>query len=209
MTLLGVCRAAAMAIGLSAMGIVGRPAAGPAAAQDTASAGRNSPPTGMAATDTGAVRDHLQLGVGYFDVFMDDDSALAASAIYRPGVRYLEMGAQPGDMWQGIGPQIGAGINTDGGALGHLGLFLDIRPFANVVVWPGANVAAWREGDSRDLGGTFQFMTELYVGYRLSWNDLVGVSLQHISNAHIHDQNPGTDKLLITYTLSFGPLFQD
>ena len=95
MTLLGVCRASAMAIGLSAMGIVGGPAAGPAAAQDTTPAGRNSPPTGMAATDTGAVRDHLELGVGYFDVFMDDDSSLAASAIYRPGVSYLDMWAVP------------------------------------------------------------------------------------------------------------------
>lgn len=155
------------------------------------------------------VQGHLQLGVGYFDLFYQNEESTDFGAIYRPGVRYLEMGAQPGDIWQGIGPQVGASINTDSGKLGHAGLFLDIRPAENWVIWPGTNVAAWDEGDSKDLGGTFQFMSELYVGYQLPWNDLVGVSLQHISNAGLHDHNPGADTLFLTYTVSFAPLFAD
>ena len=194
MTAIGVRRTAALAISMCAL--LG--SAGPAAAQQA------SPAAGDP-----VIRDHLQLGLGYFDVFDQEDGALYASAIYRPGVRYLEFGARAGDIWQGIGPQVGVGLNSDGGKLAHAGLFLDIRPFDNVVVWPGTSVAAWDEGDSRDLGGTFQFMSELYVGYRLPWDDLVGVSLQHISNADIHDANPGGDTLMATYTLSFGPLFGD
>jgi hypothetical protein len=152
------------------------------------------------------VKGHLQLGVGYFDVFNQNAESVDFGAVYRPGVRVLTFDAQPGDLWRGIGPQVGASINTDGGALGHAGLFLDIRPAENWVIWPGANVAAWDEGDSKDLGGTFQFVTALYVGYRLPWEDLVGVSLQHVSNAGIHDSNPGTDTLFLTYTLSFASL---
>ncbi len=164
---------------------------------------------GAAYGQDAGVRDHLQLGVGYFDVVDQSNESVGFGAIYRPSVRYFEIGAQPGDVWRGVGPQIGASINTDGGALGHAGLFLDIRPGDNWVIWPGINLAAWEQGDSRDLGGTFQFMSEAYVGYRLPWNDLLGVSLQHISNAGIHDDNPGTDIVLVTYTVSFGPLFGD
>lgn len=162
-----------------------------------------------AAQDGGdPLRDHLQLGAGYFSIFKHDDGAVAASAIYRPGVRYLEAGSEAGDLWRGVGPQVGLGVNADGGKLAHAGIFLDLRPFDRVVVWPGISVAAWDNDDSRDLGGTFQFMSEFYVGYRLPWQDLVGVSLQHVSNAGLHDENPGADILLATYTLSFGPLFQ-
>ncbi|MBK1698879.1 acyloxyacyl hydrolase [Rhodovibrio salinarum] len=174
--------------------LLGLAAAGPVVAQDA-----EPLPT----------RDHLQLGVGMFDVFDQEHEAVDFGAIYRPGVRYLTMDAEPGDIWRGVGPQIGARINTDGGALGHVGLYLDIRPFENIVIWPGTNVAVWEEGDSRDLGGTLEFMSELYVGYRLPWDDLVGVSLQHVSNAHLHDENPGSDSLMATYTVSFGPLFAE
>jgi len=97
---------------------------------------------GPAYAQDGGTRDHLQLGVGYFDVFDQDEDSIEFGAIYRPGVRYLDLGSRPGEVWQGVGPQIGASLNTDGGALGHAGLFLDIRPFDNVVVWPGVNVAA-------------------------------------------------------------------
>ena len=188
----GVCRTAALAISMCAL----LAPAGPSVAQDSSGADGNP-----------AIRDHLQLGLGYFDVFDQEDESVYASAIYRPGVRYLDFGAQAGDVWQGIGPQVGVGLNSDGGKLAHAGFFLDIRPFDNVVVWPGTNVAAWDAGDSRDLGGTFQFMSELYVGYRLPWDDLVGVSLQHVSNADIHDSNRGGDTLMATYTVSFAPLF--
>lgn len=199
MAAIGVRRTTALAISICAL----LATAGPAAAQQA------SPADGGPAEGNPAIRDHLQLGLGYFDVFDGGHDAVYGSAIYRPGVRYFEFDAQAGDVWQGIGPQVGIGLNSEGGKLAHAGFFLDIRPFDNVVVWPGTNVAAWDEGDSRDLGGTFQFMSELYVGYRLPWDDLVGVSLQHISNADIHDSNPGGDTLMATYTVSFGPLFGD
>jgi hypothetical protein len=151
------------------------------------------------------LRDHLQLGVGYFDVFDGDRESVDVGAVYRPSVRYFE--AAFGNRWRGVGPQVGLRGNTDGGILGHAGFYLDIRPAARIVVWPGINVGGWRKGDSRDLGGTFQFMSELYVGYRLGWGDLVGVSLQHVSNAGLHERNPGGDTVMLTYTVAFGPVF--
>lgn len=181
-------RAAALAVWMSALLMLAQPAA---------------------SQDDPSIRDHLQLGLGFFDVYDQEDGAVYGSAIYRPGVRVLDFGAQAGDVWQGIGPQVGVGLNNEGGKLAHAGLFLDLRPFDNIVVWPGTNVAAWDEHDSRDLGGTFQFMSELYIGYRLPWDDLVGVSVQHISNADIHDNNPGGDIAMATYSVTFGPLFGD
>ncbi|MBK1668828.1 hypothetical protein CKO28_12380 [Rhodovibrio sodomensis] len=187
MTTIGGGARAAIAAACLAVGLI----AGPAYAQND------------------GVRDHLDLSVGYFDVIDHDMQATEFGALYRPGVRYFEMDARPGDIWRGIGPQIGASINTDGGALGQVGLFLDIRPADNLVIWPGASLAAWEERDSRDLGGTFQFASQLYLGYRLPWEDLVGVSFRHVSNAGLHDSNPGADTLFLSYTVSFAPLFAD
>lgn len=157
------------------------------------------------ASAPGPVRDHLQLGVGYFDVFDGDEASVDFGAVYRPSARYFETAF--GDWWRGLGPQVGLRANTDGGVLGHAGVYLDIRPTARLVIWPGTNVAGWRKGDSRNLGGSFQFMSEIYVGYRLGWGDLVGVSLQHVSNAGLHERNPGGDTVMLTYTVAFGPLF--
>ncbi len=156
-----------------------------------------------------AERDYIELGVGYSDVFDDnqDEEAAEFSLAYRPNPRYLHESLDLGDWWRGLGPIVGARTNSDSGSLVHAGLFLDIRPDDRLVIWPSVSVGAWNEGASRDLGGTLEFMEELYVGYRLPWNDMIGVAYQHVSNAGLQETNPGHDTVLATYTISFGPLF--
>lgn len=155
-----------------------------------------------------AKSDHLELGLGYSDVLDSDKTeAVEFSAIYRPNVRYLQESLDFGDWWRGVGPMVGGRINGDDAAIGHAGLFLDIRLGERLVFWPSASVGAYHQGDGNDLGGGLQFMEEAYLGYRLPWDDLIGVAYQHVSNAGLHDDNPGHDTALVTYTISFGPLF--
>lgn len=175
-------------LGLAAFGVALALAGAPAQAED-------------------AGRDYLQLGVGYSDLFDDDDTAAEFGALYRFNPRYLDAGLDPGHWWQGVGPQLGGGLNTEGAGFGRAGLFLDLRPGERLVIWPSAGVLAYAEGDGRDLGGTFQFIEEFYVGYRLPWNHLLGASIAHISNAGIHDRNPGNNIGMISYTVPLGPLF--
>ena len=97
--------------------------------------------------------------------------------------------------------------NTDGGVFGYGGVYADFRMGDRVVVIPSAGLGGYSEGDSRDLGGVFQFQLGLTAAYRFRDNSSLGVTFTHISNAKIHDSNPGVESLLLTYTIPFERLF--
>jgi hypothetical protein len=84
----------------------------------------------------------------------------------------------------------GAGIR--GGGLEGLGAEPDR-------LGPGGYV----QGHSKDLGGIFQFRTELRVAYQFDGGARQGARIAHLSNAGIHHSNPGEQELLVTYALPF------
>jgi hypothetical protein len=153
--------------------------------------------------------DYLQLGVGAFDVTDGDRLSAEGYAEYRFGRRLgAEIAGDPGgDWWHGAGPLVGLRANGDGGIFGFGGVFLDIRPHERLVLWPSAGIGGWREGGSRDLGGTFQFHLETFIGYRIAERHMLGVSFQHISNAGLHSKNPGADSVFMTYSIALPPAF--
>ncbi|MGH6943958.1 MAG: acyloxyacyl hydrolase [Geminicoccaceae bacterium] len=142
----------------------------------------------------GSEKDALQLGVGYFDAF-DDFSAPGANVEYRFGRKLLF-----------IGPALGLLANTDGGVFGYFGIYADLS-IANIYVTPQLAMGAYHTGDSRDLGGVFQFRESIDVSYRLANGNRFGIRVAHISNADIHEENPGEEELYVTYSIALGPLF--
>jgi hypothetical protein len=80
--------------------------------------------------------------------------------------------------------------------MGYVGGALEFA-WRNFHVSPVLSLGAYEEGDSKLLGGVFQFhvgangMFELRNGLRL------GVTFAHVSNAFIHDENPGTEFLMV------------
>lgn len=145
-------------------------------------------------------RGHLTLGVGAFEVAHSDARAAEAFVNYRFSPRLFA--DKFGPVFRGIGPMLGLNANTDGGVFGYGDLFLDIRPTENIVIWPSAGIGGYRQGNSRSLGGIFQFHAELFAGYRISERQMIGISYQHISNAGTHDSNPTADSIYATYTLT-------
>jgi hypothetical protein len=59
------------------------------------------------------------------------------------------------------------------------------------------------QGHSKDLGGIFQFRTELWVAYQFDGGARLGARIAHLSNAGIHHSNPGEEELLVTYAPPF------
>jgi lipid A 3-O-deacylase len=66
-------------------------------------------------------------------------------------------------------------------------------------------MGGYHEGDSADLGGVFQFRESIDLAYRFDNGHRLGVRVAHISNAGIHDKNPGEEEILLTYSFSLGP----
>ena len=51
----------------------------------------------------------------------------------------------------------------------------------------------------------FQFRQSLDLEYRFANGHRLGIRVAHISNASIHNSNPGEEELLLTYSLPLGP----
>ena len=132
----------------------------------------------------------LNLGLGAFDMFDDDDS-VAGQIEWRFG-----------DKLGFAGPLAGMVANADGGVFGYLGLYTDLA-VGKFVITPHTGFGAYEQGNSNDLGGVFEFYSSLTVAYRLESRSQVGLRFGHISNADLHERNPGTDLLLVQYRILF------
>ena len=142
----------------------------------------------------GSEADLAMLGLGMFDPF-DNRTSAAATFEYRFGRKLLF-----------IGPALGAMVNAEGGLFGYFGLYFDLS--AGPVYFTGQLAAGgYHEGDSRDMGGVFQFRQSIDLAYRFDNGHRLGVRVAHISNADIHDRNPGAEEYYLTYGVALGPLF--
>jgi lipid A 3-O-deacylase len=102
-----------------------------------------------------------------------------------------------------LGPALGLLANTRGGVFGYAGLYADLH-LGNVVITPFGGVGGYHRGDGEHLGGTFEFRLSLAAAYEFADRSRLGLQYGHISNAGIHDINPGDNELLVTYSFPLG-----
>ncbi len=142
----------------------------------------------------GKTPNYVDLGTGVFDVFKRDrDGQTSASA--RVELRI-------GEKLYGFGPLIGLMANTDGGVNGYGGLYVDLA-VGDIIVTPIAAVSGYSQGGSSYLSGVFLFRIGLGAAYEFENKVRVGVRLSHLSNASIHDDNPGEEEIYLTIALPF------
>jgi len=134
---------------------------------------------------------YLNLAVGTFETFDDQDNAFAGQLEWRFGKKLFY-----------IGPLIGALSNTDGGVIGFAGIYLDLA-LGRFVLSPQTGVGAYEKGSSKDLGGTLEFISGLGLSYQFADDSRLGIRYEHISNANMHNENPGADILLLNYGIAF------
>jgi len=135
--------------------------------------------------------DFFAFSAGGYDV-NDDQTAAEFRVEYRSDLRF----------WKLL-PFIGLAGTSDEAMYSYAGLGLDIYLGRRVVIQPNAAVVGYHEGNGKDLGGEFQFRTCGEIAWRFDDWSRLGIAFHHISNAGIYESNPGTELLVLTYSVPF------
>ena len=134
----------------------------------------------------------LALSAGGYDV-NDNESAAEARIEFRWNRKFL-----------GFKPMIGLMGNSKGGVYGYGGVNLDVFLGPRWVMTHNFAMGGYRRGASKDLGNVLEFRSGLELAYRFDDRARLGVAFQHISNASISANNPGTESLVLTYSIPIG-----
>lgn len=103
-------------------------------------------------------------------------------------------------------PMLGVLVTADKAVYGYGGLRIDLYIGNRWVVTPNAALGAYYRGDGINLGSTLEFKTGAELDYRFDDHSRLGVALDHLSNAGITRQNPGSNTVLLYYSYPFGPM---
>jgi hypothetical protein len=147
----------------------------------------------VALNDTPAV---LSGGVGWYDFKLQDDEAVDFRLEYRHGDDFL---------W--LKPWGGLEVTSDGSVWGGVGVLVDITFFDSVVLTGSFAPGLYEDGSGKDLGHVVEFRSQVELGYQFENQSRLSLAFSHISNAHLGDDNPGTEVLNLYYHLPLDVLF--
>jgi len=110
-------------------------------------------------------------------------------------------------LWQ-FKPFVTAAAASNGMTFIGAGILMDIYMGRRIVVTPSFAPTWWRgKTDKLDMGHAVEFRSQLEVAYRFDNRSRLGLSVSHYSNASLGDTNPGTESLMINYSVPIGSLF--
>jgi hypothetical protein len=135
---------------------------------------------------------YVAVGGGVYDV-LHNYTAGQARLEYRFGQR-----------WAFLKPMLGVLATTDKSVMGYFGFRIDLYLGPHFVVTPNAAVGAFYRGDGKQLGSTIEFKTGGEFAYRFDDHSRLGLQFDHISNAGIGKHNPGTESLVLYYSIPIG-----
>lgn len=130
----------------------------------------------------------LRVGAGYYDI-NDDSDAGEFHVEYIAGEK----------LWV-FNPFIGVMGTTDSAIYGYAGIRLDVFLGRRWVVTPSFAPGLYSDGDGKDLGHVIEFRSALELAYRFDDRSRIGLSLYHLSNASLSDDNQGTEVLTLHYS---------
>jgi hypothetical protein len=140
----------------------------------------------------------LTLAAGVFEILSDRQHAFEGDLTYRFGQSVFDSGG----VLRGIHPELGVLANSRGAVMGWAGLVAPLQ-FNRWEIAPSVGAGAYHRGQSKYLGGAFEFHLGLDVSYALSLGSRIGLAFRHISNGGLHDKNPGENAALATWTWMF------
>lgn len=138
---------------------------------------------------------YLRVGTGYYDINDNMDAA-------EFHVEYIH-GRK---LWV-FNPFFGVMTTSDKALYGYAGIRLDLFLNDNWVLTPQFSPGLYHDGDGKDLGHTIEFRSGLELAYRFEDRSRLGMTIYHISNAHLSSNNPGTEVLTVHYSYPFNKLF--
>lgn len=133
--------------------------------------------------------DFLRLAIGRFDV-NDDQKAVEFRAEYQSAWK----------LWI-IKPFGGIMGTSDRALYGYGGFLVDIYLGRRFVLTPSLAFGLYEEGDGKDLGHIVEFRSSAEIAYRFDDRSRIGLSLYHLSNASLSDDNQGTEIVSLSYSI--------
>lgn len=153
--------------------------------------------TALTLAATAHAESRLEMGAGVFDIRHKDRSPLVA----------LEWHGNA--LYNNFAPIIGGAVDTDKGSYLYGGVAYDYAINDTWTLTPSFAAGAYHIGDSRDLGGVLEFRSSISAQYKLENETSLGVKLYHISNAGYYARNPGTEALLVTWSIPMRFFYED
>ena len=99
-------------------------------------------------------------------------------------------------------PFLHASYVTNGMTFLGAGLLVDLQVGDNWIVQPSLAATWWRGGTEKlDLGYPLIFRSRLEVAYRFKDKSRLGLAFTHSSNAHLDEQNPGSETLMLNVSV--------
>lgn len=144
--------------------------------------------------------DYLTVGAGWFDFNRQKDQGGGFSLEYRSNYK----------LWE-LKPFATLNVATNGMTFLGAGVLMDIYFGRRWVLTPSFAPTWWQgKTDDLDMGHAVEFRSQMEVAYRFDDRSRLGLSLAHYSNASLGDTNPGTETLMLNYSIPFskvGKLF--
>lgn len=165
-------RFCAVTVGLG----LGFAAAAPAMAEDGFDFGLHDP-------------TYLMVGVGGWEIARDD--------LRKPE---LDLVLRPAHHWWVIKPELGVTVAGDGDVLAFAGPLVDFYLTKSVVATVSTSVGVWT-GSGFNLGSRIEFHSGGEVAWRFDDASRLGLGIFHTSNADITKRNPGSESLLVEYSI--------
>jgi hypothetical protein len=138
----------------------------------------------------------INFGVGAFDFIAGDKTSAAFQVEYASDTRFW--------VFHPIG---GLMLNSDLGGDAYAGIAVDLFFTPRIVVTPSFSPSLYWRGGGKNLGYPLEFRSAIAMAYRFDDRSRLGVELYHLSNAGLDKHNPGTEVLLLKYSLPFGKGF--
>jgi len=105
-----------------------------------------------------------------------------------------------------VKPMVGIQGFSDGSFYGYAGFNIDLYFGNRWVLSPNFGVGGY-SGEELKLGNELEFRSGLELAYRFDDRSRLGIHFSHISNANIGEKNPGTESLVINYSLPLPGFF--
>ena len=136
----------------------------------------------------------IAVGAGVYDV-LHDFKAAQGRLEFRFADRFIF-----------IKPMVGVLFTSKGSVMGYGGIRIDLYLGSHFVVTPNGAVGAFYRGDGKELGSTIEFKTGAEFAYRFDDHSRLGLQFDHISNAGIGRRNPGTESLVLLWSVPIGEM---
>ena len=132
---------------------------------------------------------------GAFDLLQNHNKAGAFAMEYRDNSK----------LWI-FKPFFGAMGTTDGAAHGYGGILVDLYFGRRVVFTLSFAPGLYHDGKGAQLGFPLEFRSAGELAYRFDDRSRLGFMINHISNASLGNRNPGTEVMMLSYSVPFASM---